>query len=333
MLAEKRQTTMSRSAVVHAYNVPLHTAAESPTPPASPFVKWAGGKRQLLPQLKRFVPTVFSAYTEAFLGSGALFFDLAAQGRLEGIPITLIDSNADLIGTYLALAREPSYVIANLRDLARGHARGRDAFYYEVRDRRFNPTRAKQSMPRRVQTYPPELAAQLLYLNRTGFNGLFRLNARGEYNVPVGRYANPRICDERNLTAVSTLLSQPDVSIVHGTFERLHETARPGEFIYFDPPYAPVSATAHFRAYTADGFSPESQERLQKLVITLASRGCAVLVSNSVAPQIEALYDNNQDARRAGLRAYRVPARRAINCDGTSRGSVEEYLITNIDPV
>jgi DNA adenine methylase len=123
------------------------------------------------------------------------------------------------------------------------------------------------------------------------------------------------------------------VSIVHDTFERVEATAKPGEFIYFDPPYAPVSATAHFRSYTADGFSPEDQMRLQKLVMALAWRGCFVLVSNSVAPEIESLYDKSAEARNAGLRAYRVRARRAINCDGSSRGAVEEYLISNVDPV
>ena len=150
--------------------------------------------------------------------------------------------------------------------------------------------------------------------------------------MPVGRYLNPRICDEPNLRAVSELLSRGNVAILHDTFDRVWATTKPGAFIYFDPPYAPVSSTAHFRAYTADGFSPDDQVRLQKLVIALALRGCFVLVSNSLAPQIESLYDKNADAKKAGLRAYRVPARRAINCDGSSRGAVEEYLISNVDP-
>lgn len=300
---------------------------------AAPFLKWAGGKRQLLPRLKRFVPPAFSAYTEAFLGSGALFFHLAAHGRLTDIPIRLIDNNADLIGTYVTLARDPGGVIANLRALARGHADDGGSFYYEVRDKRFNPSRMKLGPRTNVEQYPAELAAQLLYLNRTGFNGLFRLNAKGEFNVPVGRYVNPRICDDKNLRAASELLSGPNVSIIYDTFERIQKTARSGEFIYFDPPYAPVSPTANFRAYTADGFSSEDQARLQKLVIALARRGCFVLMSNSVAAQITSLYDTNVEARRAGLRTFRVPARRAINSDGSSRGSVEEYLISNVEPV
>ncbi len=273
---------------------------------------------------------MFSAYTEAFLGSGALFFDLAARGWLSTVPITLVDNNADLIGTYGALAREPAAVIEHLRDLAAAHARWGNELFYEVRSQRFNPSRMKLRASSEAAYYSAELAAQLLYLNRTCYNGLFRLNAKGEFNVPAGRYVNPRICDERNLMRVSALLRQPNVFIILDTFERLRDTAEPGEFIYFDPPYAPVSPTSNFSAYTAEGFSAAHQQRLQRLVIDLARRGCWVLVSNSVAPQITALYDNNVDARRAGLRAHRVPARRAINRNSGARGPVEEYLISNV---
>lgn len=306
--------------------------ADSAAPAAAPFLKWAGGKRQLLPQLRRFVPARFNSYTEAFLGSGALFFDLAAQGRLTTVPVRLIDSNRDLIGTYAALSREPIVLIEHLRALAAGHRRDGAAHYYDVRNARFNPRRLTLAADGPLAPYPAELAAQLLYLNRTGFNGLFRLNASGEFNVPVGRYLNPPICDEPNLTRVSTLLRQPNVFIIRDTFVRVRETAERSDFIYFDPPYAPVSATAQFRAYTAEGFSRGDQERLQQLVIELAERGCAVLLSNSVAPEIRALYEDNLQARRAGLRAHRVPARRAINARGSARGPVEEYLISNVRP-
>jgi len=298
---------------------------------AMPFLKWAGGKRQLLPELRRFVPSDMTAYTEAFLGSGALFFDLAAAGRLAGIPVRLIDSNADLIGTYGALAQLSEDVIARLRSLSHGHkSRGAD-FYYEVRDGRFNPGRAEWRAGDDV-AYGAELAAQFLYLNRTGFNGLFRLNRKGEFNVPAGRYDNPAICDEPNLTRVATLLRQPNVFILRDTFERVLDTAEAGAFIYFDPPYAPVSATSHFRSYTSEGFSAEQQVRLQQVVITLARRQCHVLLSNSVAPQIAALYENNIDAWRAGLRAVRVQARRAINSNASARGPVEEFIVSNVVP-
>ena len=297
---------------------------------ATPFLKWAGGKRQLLPALRRFVPARFTAYTEAFLGSGALFFDLAAHGRLDGLPATLIDNNADLVGVYTVLAREPAAVIDWLHELSRRHAAGATGHYYSVRGEHFNRTRRQLRERGTPAAYTAELAAEFLYLNRTCFNGLFRLNSSGEFNVPVGRYANPKICDERNLMRVSALLAQPNVFIFLDSFERLRRTAEPGEFVYFDPPYAPVSPTASFRSYTAEGFSEHDQVRLQQLVIELARRGCTVLVSNSVAPQITALYENNIEARRAGLRAYRVPARRAINRNAASRGPVEEYLISNV---
>jgi DNA adenine methylase len=298
-----------------------------------PFLKWAGGKRQLLPDLRRFVPPDLTAYTEAFLGSGALFFDLAGAGRLHGIPIRLIDNNADLIGTYRTLAEQPESVIARLRELARGHTSRGIEFYYEVRGRRFNPARARWRADADDTPYGAELAAQFLYLNRTCFNGLFRLNQKGDFNVPAGRYDAPTICDEPNLTRVAALLRQPNVFILRDTFERVGDTAEPGAFIYFDPPYAPVSATAHFRSYTAEGFSAAHQVKLQALVIALARRGCRVLLSNSVAPQVAALYENNIEARRAGLRAYRVAARRAINSNARARGPVEEFVVSNVAPL
>ena len=132
---------------------------------------------------------------------------------------------------------------------------------------------------------------------------------------------------------MAALLRQPNVFIIGDSFERVRDTAEPGAFIYFDPPYAPVSATAHFRSYTAEGFSAAHQVQLQQLVIELARRGCWVLLSNSVAPQIAALYENNIEARRAGLRAYRVRARRAINSDAGARGPVDEFVISNVTPV
>ena len=168
--------------------------------PGRPLLKWAGGKRQLLPALRGFYPVAFNRYIEPFFGSGAVFFDLHAVGRLEGKRAWLVDDNADLIGCYRMLISRTDEVIAELRQLAAAHgARGSD-FYYEVRDTRFNPMRASSG------AYTPELAAMLIYLNRTGFNGLFRLNKAGEFNVPAGRYANPRIVDEMHLQQVATAL-------------------------------------------------------------------------------------------------------------------------------
>ena len=318
--------------------VPAQSRATSRRPAASshveirPFLKWAGGKRQLLPQLARFQPPRFGAYCEPFLGSGALFCDLQNRGLLSGRRAVLMDNNSDLVGCWLAVRREAPRGIRSLRRLAAAHASDPNDTYYRVRDERFNPGRRKLSLTdgRWGERYTPGLAAMLIYLNRTGFNGLFRLNAAGGFNVPIGRYVNPRICDAGNLRRVSDVLSRPGVEIREDDFESVCEWAMPGDFVYFDPPYAPVSATASFTAYTSGGFPSASQCRLQQVVIELARRGCYVLLSNSITPVITALYVDNVVARAAGLRAYKVSARRSINSRGSARGLVGEYLISNI---
>src|SRR5204863_8038286 len=139
-----------------------------------------------------------------------------------------------------------------------------------------------------------------VYLNRTGFNGLYRLNARGDFNVPAGRYANPQICDAENLRAVAAVLRSPSVELRHATFDVTVGQCAAGDLVYFDPPYAPVSTTARFTSYTALGFTDADQQRLQQVVIDLAQRGCYVVLSNSTAPLIAELYENDLAARRAG---------------------------------
>jgi DNA adenine methylase len=296
-----------------------------------PLLKWVGGKRQLLPSLRQFYPPEFSAYIEPFFGSGAVFFDLWEQGRIAGHRAILIDSNPDLIGCYQAVRDTPGPVAEELERLARGHARGGRAHYYKVRDTRFNPVRADLRSPEGSIAYTPALAAMLIYLNRTGFNGLFRVNASGAFNVPAGRYERPRIVERARLEQVSQALGAPGVELLWGSFMHAAGTAVPGDFLYIDPPYAPVSTTASFTAYTSPRFGPEEQRELQRMAIDLANRGCHVLLSNSTAPAIASLYDGNADAQRAGLRALRVPARRAINSNPSRRGPVDEYVITNIE--
>lgn len=299
---------------------------------ARPFLKWAGGKRQLLPRLREFYPAAFGAYHEPFLGSAAVFFDLADSGVLQRGCVRLTDVNADLIGCCLRLRDEAHAVIGHLRKLAAGYAAAPEEHYYRIRDEVFNPARAAITNGRhpRPEAYSPELAGMLIYLNRTGYNGLFRLNSSGLFNVPRGRYKNPRICDEENLRRVSSTLSELSVKMEHASFDTVLRFARAGDFIYFDPPYAPLSTTAHFTSYTSDGFGSEDQQRLQQVMIELAKRGCHVVLSNSTAPEIAALYDGNADAEKVGLRAHTVPARRAINSNASRRGHVLEYLITNL---
>ena len=297
--------------------------------PVRPLLKWAGGKRQLLPQLRRFYPEHFDRYIEPFFGSGAVFFDLWSAGRLRERGAVLVDSNPDLIGCYETVRDRPDEVAAALGELAAAHALDGSAHYYRVRDRQFNPLRQRLRRADGRLPYTPELAAMFVYLNRTGFNGLFRVNASGAYNVPAGRYDRPAICDRARLFGVAAALASPRVSLRWGSFESVLSLAGAGDFLYVDPPYAPVSATANFTSYTASKFLAADQARLQHAMIELAGRGCHVLVSNSTAHEIALLYDTSLDARAAGLRAHRVPARRAINSHAARRGAVSEYIITN----
>lgn len=217
-----------------------------------------------------------------------------------------------------------------LDELAEAHARDGRAHYYRVRDEQFNPLRAARRTPEGRIAYTPALAAMLIHLNRTGFNGLFRVNASGAFNVPAGRYDKPRISERARLERVADALNSQGVSLRWGSFLEAATRAEAGDFLYIDPPYAPLSDTSNFTSYTSPRFGPEEQQALQQMVIALSQRGCHVLLSNSTAPAIADLYDTNADARDAGLRALRVPARRAINSNAARRGPVDEYVITNV---
>jgi DNA adenine methylase len=301
--------------------------------PLRPLLKWAGGKRQLLPELRPFYPQSFRRYFEPFLGSGAVFLDLHNAGLLDGRDARLSDVNADIIGCYRAVRDDVDGVIAALIAHDRAYRSAGGAHFYMVRDEAFNPMRREvHATSEPAEAYTAALAAMLIFLNRTGFNGLFRLNLRGDFNVPHGRNANPRICDEENLRGWSRMLRRPGLRLDVCGFEDALEAPGRGDFIYLDPPYAPVSSTARFTAYTAAGFGDEAQRQLQKCVLRLTARGASVLLSNSAAPQIRALYARDRRAIKAGLLASTVAARRAINSRATSRGPVREYLISNVKP-
>lgn len=298
-----------------------------------PFLKWVGGKRQLLPVLRRFYPASFGRYFEPFVGSGAVFFDLLGRKSIDGHGVVLSDDNADLIGCYRRVADSLDQVIAHLEHLAAGHASGGREHYLHVRDRRFNPSRAAwREAGGDIDRYSSELAAMLIYLNRTGYNGLFRLNASGEYNVPPGRYDNPKILDRPLLTMAAGALAAPNVSIRRAAFDRVLDDAREGDFVYFDPPYAPLSATANFRGYTGRSFSGRDQQRLQQVMIELARRHVQVVLSNSTAPEVTQLFERNAEAQAAGLTAWRFPARRAVNSRADRRGAVQELVVANLKP-
>jgi DNA adenine methylase len=296
-----------------------------------PVLKWVGGKRQLLPALRTFYPVSFNQYIEPFVGSGAVFLDLYNRGLLPGHQVRLSDVNADLIGCYRAVRDATEDVIDELQQLDAGHKAGGREHFYEVRNQRFNPARRKVHAGNRpADRYTPALAAMLIYLNRAGYNGLFRVNSRGEFNVPAGRHASLRICDAGNLRLLATALQNPLVTLDVRQFHEALAEGGAGDFVYLDPPYAPVSRTAYFTSYTTAGFGPGQQEALQRAVIDLAERGAHVLLSNSVAPDISALYEDNAEARGAGLTTCRVEARRAVNSSASRRGPVPEYLITNV---
>ena len=296
-------------------------------PSGRPLLKWAGGKRQLLPVLRRYYPAEFDRYIEPFVGSGAVFFDLYASGRLEGRRVRLSDVNPDLIGCYRVVRDDADRVITALAALAEEHRARGSTCYYDVRDGRFNPGRARLRDDV-ASAYTPALAAMLIYLNRTGYNGLFRLNRHGAFNVPVGRYADPCICDPEHIRRVAQALGAGHVTLDCSKFDASIADTRTRDFVYCDPPYAPLSPTASFAHYTAAGFHALDHRRLQKAIFAAARRGAMVLVSNSSAPEIEAGY-SGPAARTAGLSIDRVPARRAINSRATRRGPIDELIITN----
>jgi DNA adenine methylase len=300
-----------------------------------PLLKWAGGKRQLLPALRQYYPGRFTRYIEPFVGSGAVFFDLFSLGRLEGVPTRLTDVNVDLLGTYRVVRDRTEEVLRVLARLDRDHRRDGETCYYRVRDRRFNPLRqavVADGPHAALDAYPVDLAAMFIYLNRTGFNGLFRLNRSGQFNVPVGRYAAPRICDADHLRAVAAAFRRSQAQIEFSPFDATLADAGRGDFVYCDPPYAPLSPTANFAHYTAGGFSADDQLRLRDAIVAACERGATVVESNSSAGLIEDAY-RTAAARRVQLKVERVAARRAINSRASARGPVDELIIANVRPM
>jgi len=265
--------------------------------PARPFLKWAGGKTQLLAELLARVPSSFGRYHEPFVGSGALFFAIRAGARVKAC---LSDANGPLIEAYKAIRGDVDGVIAAL-----GRHRNTETRFYRVRA--LDP----------AELPPAERAARLIYLNRTCFNGLYRENRSGRFNVPFGRYVRPRICNEANLRAVAHALR--GVSIAQRGYATALRVAKPGDFVYFDPPYQPVSATASFTAYDRGGFGEADQRRLAEVFAELGSRGVRVMLSNSDTPLVRELY--------AAFRVDRVWAARAINSRGDRRGKVPEVIV------
>ncbi|MFO7169225.1 MAG: DNA adenine methylase, partial [Chloroflexota bacterium] len=250
---------------------------------ARPFIKWAGGKGQLIPELSRRLPRAFRRYHEPFVGGGALFFHLYNSGRLRH-GATLSDYNKELIVCYEVIRDDVESLITALRW---HHQRRLDAEYFlQIRNWDREPGFEKRSKIER--------AARTIFLNRTCYNGLYRLNRKGQFNAPFGYYKNPLICDPENLRAVSVALRGVDLRVED--FGAVLERAEPGDLVYFDPPYVPVSATASFTHYTGQTFGPEDQRRLAEVFAALADRGVYVMLSNSATPLSRELYANNRRA-------------------------------------
>jgi DNA adenine methylase len=265
---------------------------------AKPFLKWAGGKSQLLQQYRPYFPDrdQIRRYYEPFLGSAAVFFHLQPKSAL------LADANKNLVEIYEVVKRNVEGVITVLRQY-----QNNEQEYYKVRS---------QS---RAELNKVERAARLIYLNKTCYNGLYRENKKGEFNVPFGRYKNPKICDPDRLRKASQLLQQ--VTLREADFEVVVDQAGPGDFVYLDPPYVPLSATSNFTSYNRHGFSVSDQQRLASTFHQLASRECYVMLSNSSTPLVHELYDDK------GYQLIEIEARRSINSKGDGRGPITELLI------
>lgn len=278
----------------------------SPLTDAAPFLKWAGGKGALLEQYVCFFPRRRArAYYEPFVGSGAVFFHLRGCGIAQQYHLS--DVNAELITTYCVIRDRVDELIARLREHAALHGK---EHYYAVRGMDRLP-----GWPDQVDEVAR--AARTIYLNRTCYNGLWRVNSRGEFNVPMGRYRAPRILDEPRLRAASSALQ--GVAITQADVEEAVQGAQAGDFVYFDPPYVPLSQTANFTSYYSQGFDAAAQRALAQLFRELAGRGCTVMLSNSDTPLVRELY--------AGFRIETVRAQRRINSRADRRGLVDEVVV------
>lgn len=272
-----------------------------------PILKWAGGKGRLAPTILQRLPQAIDTYYEPFLGGGAIFFALASSRRFRRA--VLGDLNGELIEVYRVVKRDVQALIRCLETHQSRHCRD---YYYEVRGWETGPLSSA------------ERAARLIYLNKTGYNGLYRVNRSGQFNVPFGRYANPAICDEEKLRAASRALRGVKLEVTD--FRKLSLQAKPGDAVYFDPPYDPVSKTASFTAYHREVFGKQEHEQLACTFRELSERSVHCVLSNSRTPFTCRLY------RAQEFRVQSVSVARAINSQARARGSVQELLVsTRVD--
>ena len=270
-----------------------------------PFVKWAGGKRQIINKLKKYIPEEFNTYYEPFVGGGALLFELSPKKAV------INDSNKELMNVYNCLCNEDKFkkMCSVLNHYEKEHS---EEFYYEIRNKDKN-----KNTYNRLSDYTK--AARTIYLNKACFNGLYRVNKKNEFNVPFGKKTKVNTYEGSNLIIVSNYLTMNDIKIESIDFEESVKTASKGDFIYFDPPYDSDNGT--FTSYTEEGFGKEQQKRLAKVFKGLDKRGVYLMLSNHNTSLINDLYKD--------YNIHKIEAKRNINSKGSRRGSVEEVIITN----
>lgn len=288
-----------------------------------PFVKWAGGKGQLLSEIRKYYPFDSSVrkYVEPFVGGGAVFFDIVTKYDLEEICIA--DINRDLINAYIVVRDYPERLVSTLRkmhlDFISCDELGRKRYYNDVR-MRYNSREFYYGDGK------AECAAMFIFLNRTCFNGLYRINKSGKFNVPIGRYKNPLICDADNIMLISEKLK--NVKIECGDYRRIANSIDKSTFVYLDPPYRPISKTSNFTAYTSDAFNDEEQIKLAEFAGIISDKGGKFLLSNS-DPKNEDPSDDFFEKLYRDYKIQKVDAVRIINCNGDKRGKIKELFISN----
>lgn len=271
-----------------------------------PFTKWTGGKRQLLPVIRELMPKTYNRYFEPFVGGGALFFDLAPKDAV------INDFNAELINCYQQIKDNPQELI----EILKVHQEYNSKEYYL--DLRSADRDERIDMMSEVQR-----AARILYMLRVNFNGLYRVNSKNQFNVPYGRYKNPKIVDEELISAISVYINNNQLEIKVGDFEKAIVDVRTGDFVYFDPPYIPLSETSAFTSYTHEGFSFADQVRLRDAFKRLSDTGAYVMLSNSSSVLVEELYKD--------FNIHYVEATRTNGAKSSSRGKISEIIVTNYE--
>jgi DNA adenine methylase len=271
------------------------------------FLKWAGGKLQLIEQFENLFPHNFRNYYEPFVGSGAVFFYV--KSKLKPNKVILSDTNEELINCFVVVRDNPYELVELLLNHRKRHSK---EYFYAVRS----------TQPNRLDSV--NKAARFIYLNKTCFNGLYRVNSKGQFNVPFGDYDNPSIFDKNTLFQASQLLQ--DVHLQVSTFEKVLDFAGKDDFVYFDPPYIPLSKTSSFTRYSKSDFTMKDQKQLSEVFETLDSRGCFVMLSNSDHALTRELY------RHYKKNTVIVRAKRMINSVGSKRGAINELIVTNYSP-